>query len=146
MAEMIGIDFSEVLPKRLSFKGKGGKTHNFEIEFLIFPTGKSLIATEIGKTKRRVEVFGEIEDDQNVMLELLKKRIKKALSTAYMRPDGYFSKGKAVGYIEYNHDRDAHDVIIDGKPYTWSELEKNISSHEGWQIKIEFSDASDELD
>jgi hypothetical protein len=146
MAEMSGIDFSEVLPKRLLFKSRGGKTHNFEIEFLIFPTGKSLTANEIGKTRRRIEVFGELEDDENEMLKLLQKRIKKALSTVHMRPDGYFKDSKAVGYIEYNSERDAHDVIIDGKPYTWTELEKNISAHEGWQIKIEFGDVGDDLD
>jgi len=57
--------------------------------------------------------------------------------------DGRFIEGKTVGYIEYNHDRDAHDVIIDGKPYTWQDLEKNISSHEGFRIRIEFYDSTD---
>jgi len=53
---------------------------------------------------------------------------------------------KAVGYIEYNRERDACNVVIDGKPYTWAELERNIRAHEGWKIKIEFGDVGDELD
>ena len=146
MAETTGTDFSDVLPKRLSFKGKGGKTHEFDMELLCFINGKSLTATEIGKTKRKADVHGELDDDLGEMLETLKRRIKKVLSVKYMEPSGYISKNKAVGYIEYNPERDRHEIIIDGKPYTWAELEKNISAHEGWKIKIEFGDVGDELD
>ena len=63
-----------------------------------------------------------------------------------MKPDGYVSNNKAVGYIKYNRERQTCDVIIDGKPYTWAELEKNISAREGWKIKIEFGDVGDVLD
>ena len=146
MAEVTGLDISDVMPDRLSFKSRGGKTHEFEIEFLNFENCKTLTATEIGKTKHKVGVYGELDADLNEMLETLKRRIKKTLSTTYMEPSGYFAKSKAVGYVEYNHERDAHDVIIDGKPYTWSELDKNISAHEGRKIKIEFAEISDELD
>jgi hypothetical protein len=145
MADMTGTDFMDGLPQRLSFKSKGGKTHSFDIELMIFANGKSLTATEIGKTKRKVDVHGDLEDDVEEMLETLKQRIKKTLSTTYIGPDGYIIKSKAVGYIEYNEDREAHDIIIDGKPFTWAELEKNISGREGWKIKIEFGDVGDEL-
>ena len=146
MSGIAGVDFMDVPTKRLSFKSRGGKTHEFEIELMVYPTGKTLTATEIGKTRRRVDVSGELDDDVNEMMETLKKRIKKALSVTYMNKDGYVSNTKAIGYIEYNHERDSHDIIIDGKPYTWAELEKNISAHEGWKIKIEFGDPHDELD
>jgi hypothetical protein len=146
MAETTGTDMSEVLPKRLSFKGRDRKTYEFEIELMYFVNGKSLTATEIGKTKRKADVHGELEDDLGEMLETLKRRIKKVLSVKYMEPSGYVSKGKAVGYIEYNCELERHEIIIDGKPYTWAELEKNISAHEGWKIKIEFGDVGDELD
>jgi hypothetical protein len=48
--------------------------------------------------------------------------------------------------VSVNHERDAQDVVIDGKPYSWEELEKNISAHEGWKIKIEFASTGDELE
>jgi hypothetical protein len=146
MAGMSGTDFRDVPTKRLSFKRQGGKAHEFDIELMVFPKGKLLTATEIGKTKRKVDVLGELDDDVDEMFEILKKRIKKALSATYMQKDGYIAGSKAVGYIEYNDKREAHDIVIDGKPYTWAELEKNISSHEGWKIKIEFGDVGDDLD
>ena len=33
--------------------------------------------------------------------------------------------------------------MIDGKPYTWEDLKKNISAREGWNIRIEFGDFND---
>ena len=147
IAQTMGMELPEDIPKKLSFTGKGGKTYNFEIDFQIFPTGKLLTATELGKTKRKTDVYGEPDADAYEMLETLKKRIKKLVSIKYMDDNGYFSKhGKAVGYVEYNLEHERHEIIIDGKPYTWSELEKNVSAHEGWKIKIEFADHGDELD
>ena len=72
--------------------------------------------------------------------------MKKAVSVKYMEANGKFAESKAVGYVEYNRERGACDIVIDGKPYSWADLEKNISSHEGFKIKIEFGDIGDELD
>ena len=145
IAQIAGTETPDDIPKQLDFKFRN-KTYHFTIEVEIFPTGKVITATEIGKTKRKTDVSGELDDDFGEMLETLKKRIKKLVSVKYMGSDGYLSKNKAVGYIEYNHERDACDIIIDGNPYTWDELEKNISAREGWKIKIEFGDIGDELD
>jgi len=146
MAEMTDAEIPSYVPKRLSFENNDGEIRDFEIEFHIFANGKTLTATEIGETKRKVDVFGKLDDDFNEMLETLMERIKKALSVTYMKPNGYFAGNKAVGYIEHNRERNACDIIIDGRPYTWAELEKNISAHEGFKIKIEFGDIGDELD
>jgi hypothetical protein len=64
----------------------------------------------------------------------------------YIERDGYIIGDAAVGYIEYNRERGDCDINIDGYPYTWEDLEKNISSHEGWKVKIEFACAGDELE
>ena len=64
----------------------------------------------------------------------------------FIQPDGHMAKRKVVGYTEYNSEWNGYDIIIDGKPYTWSELEKNVSQHESWKNKIEFKDIGEELD
>ncbi len=145
MAELTETDAPDNIPDRLSVKLSRGKTHNFMIEPEIFSNGKLLTATEIGKAKRRIGVHGELDENFDDMFETLKRRIKKALSVTYMDPNGYFANSRAVGYIDYNRVRDAHDIVIDGKPYTWDELKKNVAAHEGWQIKIEFRDVGEEL-
>ena len=145
LAQITGTETPDDMPKHLDFQFRG-KTYRFAIEARIYTTGKTIPATEIGKTRRKTDVNGELDDSFGEMFETLKKRIKKLVSVRYMEKDGYFARGKAVGYIEYNRERQACDVIIDGKPYSWEELEKNISSREGWKIKIEFGDIGDVLD
>ena len=146
MAELTDTEYPKHIPKHLSFENDNGEIRNFEVEFNIYQSGKIMTATEIGREKRIVDVHGELDDDFMEMLETLSERIKKSLSVTYIEHDGYITNDKAVGYIQYNHEREACDIIIDGKPYTWSELEKNISAREGWKIKIEFGDIGDELD
>jgi hypothetical protein len=138
MADRYEIEAPENVPERLSFKSRRKKPHEFEIEFLIFGTGKSLTATEIGETNRIVDVWGDMDDDFDEMMILLEKRIKKSLSVRYMGADGHIKDNKVAGYISWNHDRDSVDIIIDGKPYSWEELKRHVSSREGWKIKIEF--------
>ena len=146
MAEMTDTEMSVHVPKRLTFKNSEGDVREFEVEFRIFPNGKTLTAIELGETKRRADVSGELDDDFNEMLETLTVRIKKALPVTSIDESGYILGCKAVGYIQYNHEREACDVIIDGKAYTWADLEQNISGREGFKIKIEFGDIGEELD
>jgi len=146
MAELTSSVLPEKIPQRLLFIGGDGTASTIEIEFMIFPHCKTLTATEVGELKHRAEVFGELDDDFGEMWEKLVSQIDKVLSTKYIQPDGHFVGCKAVGYVEWNRERNACDVIIDGKPYTWAELESNLSAHEGFKIKIEFGDIDDELD
>jgi len=146
MASQMGIDMPDNVPEQLSVAGKRGKIYDFDVEFMIFASGKSLTATERVATIRKADVWGSLDDDFDDMLDTLKKRIKKALSVKYMGTDGRIKDRKAVGYIEYDSTRDDHVVVIDGKPYTWEELGQSISTFEGWKIKIEFGSVGDELD
>ena len=145
MAQLIGVNIPDNIPKELILNLKG-KTYKFNIEVEIYLTCKVITATEIGKTKRKTDVRSTIDEDFFDMLEILKKRVKKLVSVKYMRPDGYMANSKAIGYIEYSNKRHGYDIVIDGRPYTWDELEKNLSMHGGWKIKIEFGDIGEELD
>ena len=43
-----------------------------------------------------------------------------------------------------NTDGDAPLLAIDGKPVTWDEFGRLLSSFEGWQFKLEIYEPSDE--
>ena len=146
MAELTGAVMPDNIPNHITVKDKRGKPHEFELEFMIFQSGMELIAREIGKTKRKAEVFSRLDGSYDTLQSLLVRRIKKMLNTTYMTADGSLIGMKAVGYIDWNRRRQEHDIVIDGKPYTWNELGKIISSFEGWNIKIEFGDIGVELD
>jgi len=131
VADLTGAEVPANVPKHITLKDMDGVPHTFEIELLMFPVGMTLIAMEDGETRYRADVFGPLGGDFNKLLESLIRQIEGFLSVKYMGRDSRFRESKAVGYIEYNHERDAHDIIIDRRPYTWQELEKNISAHEG---------------
>ena len=125
---------------------RNGRIHEFDIEFIIFGTGKSLTATEVGKTRRKADVWGSLDDNYSEMLDALYQRIKKALSVKYMDREGHIKDQKMVGYIDYDSDLKKWVVYVDGNRYTWDELGQNIPSYEGWKIKIEFVGIGEELD
>jgi len=77
MAELYDSDMPDCVPERLIVADCNGRPREFDIEFIIFGTGKSLTATEVGNTKRKADVWGSHYDDFDDMLETLKKRIKK---------------------------------------------------------------------
>ena len=143
VAGLTGAEVPVNVPKHITLKDLDGVPHTFVIELMMFPVGMTLIAMEDGETRYRSEVFGQLDGDFDELWKSLIRKIEGVLSVKYMGRDGYFKESKAAGYIEYNHERDAHDIIIDRKPYTWQELEKNISAHEGFRIKIEFYDSGD---
>ena len=51
---------------------------------------------------------------------------------------------KAAGYVGYDSVKDTHYLVIDGKRCEWSEMGKQLAMFEGFQIKIEFADPSDD--
>jgi hypothetical protein len=53
---------------------------------------------------------------------------------------------KIVGYVEYNDVTDKHDIIVDGRSLSMDDLEMNLATYEGFQVKIEFADATDDIE
>lgn len=53
---------------------------------------------------------------------------------------------KLVGAVQWDSDSEEGlpKIHINGKSYSWVELGKKVMTHEGFNIKIEFSDPSDE--
>jgi len=146
MAKQTGSVMPDNVPERLSITDRSGKPREFDVEFIIYANGKSLVATEIGRTKYKADVWGALDDDFDIMLDTLKRRLKKDLSVKYMRADGRINGEKLVGYIDYDSERHEYEIIVDGKPYSWGELGRSIPTFEGWKIKIEFAGAGAELD
>jgi len=54
------------------------------------------------------------------------------------------SPGVIRGRIKYGFGEDSPIVIIDGKPFTWDEFGRMITSYEGWQFRLKIVDKTDE--
>ena len=66
--------------------------YEFDIEFIILGTMKSLIVIEAGKTKCKTDAWASLDGDFNDMIYTLKKRINKVLAVKYMHRDGYIKE------------------------------------------------------
>ncbi|MCL1983223.1 MAG: UPF0158 family protein [Clostridiales bacterium] len=147
MAAQTGAEMPDAVPTQIVLFDVCEEAHAFAIESMIFPHCKSIRATEVvGTTCYKENVYGELSDRFEDMWSEMVRRLEKSLSKKYMGDDASFEDMKAVGYVDYNRIHDAYEVVIDGKAYTWAQLEKNLSMYEGWKIKIEFADMGDELE
>ena len=145
MACLNEVEMPANVPRRVAFKDSFGQKCEFDIEFLIFETGKSLTATQVGVSKRKECVWSELDAAFDEMMETLNDRIKKALSRMYMNPDGSFTGDRAIGYVAYDREHNRYNVIIDGKSYSWADLERSVSSYEGFKIAIEFCEMGEDF-
>ncbi|WP_243840641.1 DUF7713 domain-containing protein [Paenisporosarcina antarctica] len=52
-----------------------------------------------------------------------------------------------AGRIAYDPDEEVvPKLVVDGKSYTWDEIGKMLMAYEGFQIKLETLDPSDEIE
>lgn len=131
------------VPKTLCLEDCEGNSHTFHIEFLFHPHCKELTAYENHEDGYAGQVAGAPEENFSFMWSRLTNRLSKMLSVKYME-GGRFKGDKAAGYVNYDPARDTHYLVIDGKRYEWSELGRQLGAFEGFQIKIEFADPSDD--
>ena len=53
---------------------------------------------------------------------------------------------EVVGRFEYSEMNDGiHDVVIDGKVFSWNELGRILSDYEGFQFKLKIYDIKDDV-
>jgi hypothetical protein len=146
MAENYGQELPEDMAKRIWIVDSRGIERSFEVELMLFGHANKLEANEIGDSKYRCVVYGDPDEPFAKLWNKLLSRLTKAVNTTYLEEDGWIKNERAVGYIEYNDATDGHDIIIDGRCFSMDELEKNLAGREGFQIKIEFADSTDDIE
>lgn len=132
-----------------------GVSRTFNVERRIYPNGIFLEASENIEFGYKFAVHGELNYNQQ---ELLKKLIGKARKgtreqqvEANVFPNGQkynqMMNDQIIGLIESDETSDGTPlVIIDGKPFTWEEIGKMLMTYEGFQIKIQTYDFTDDVE
>ena len=67
------------IPEVLKFNGSDEKIYKFKISLKLKNLGKRLTATEVGGKKRVFDLYGNLEDNVDEMLNTLSKRIEESL-------------------------------------------------------------------
>lgn len=140
MSDLCGID-TEKYPHQIIFQNRKRKWLTLDIEYIVLPHIKGLTATSTDEYK--CNVSGELEDDFSLLWSKLLKKMDDISSVKYLEKVGFTSK--AVGYVCYNSETDEHEFVVDGKHCTLEDIGRWMRGHEGFQMKIEFADLSDDL-
>lgn len=127
----------------------------FEVNHLIHPMGHRLEASERKENGYKFAVHGELDCDQNKLLDKLVEKVKRGIRVTYIKedsfPDGQRFKtipdDRVIGNIEYDADsRSTPLVVIDGKPYKWEELGEMLTTYEGFQFDLKIYDDTDDIE
>lgn len=142
------------LPHTFAEDDVNGVRRIFEVERQITGTAILLTARERWKYGYEFAVDGELDANQQELFNRLMEKTKLGLSETYLE-EGKFLSGEPYttvkdmqfkGILDYDAaNSDAPLVIIDGKPYTWDEVGRLLQAFEGFQVKIEMKDMTDEM-
>jgi hypothetical protein len=145
----------EPLVETFSLRDVQGIHRTFYVERRLDPMGIFLEAVENIEFGYKFAVHGELNTNQvelvNRLIEKTRKGIGKQQVTRNVFPNGQaynsIMNGQLSGLIEYDENSDGSPLIlIDGRPYTWEEVGKMLMTYEGFQIKIQMYDVTDDIE
>lgn len=149
MASLHGLDsfqHPDFTPIRLT--DCTGEVHEFHLRSRLFGPGVALDAFEL-RGGYQFQIIGEPNEDPLALLQRLVEKIRRALSTKYLRPGELglqIADAIVQGRIEWDdgHDGPVPRLIIDGREVTWEEFGHLLMSFEGWQFQLKIFDKSEE--
>lgn len=153
MARMDGLDsfqHPDFTPIRLT--DCTGEVREFHLRSRLFGPGVALDAFELrGGTPAgyQFQIIGEPNEDPLALLQRLVEKIRRALSTKYVRHGELglqIANAVVQGRIEWDdgHDSPVPRLIIDGREVTWEDFGHMLMSFEGWQFQLKIFDRSEE--
>lgn len=146
-------DFENIRLEPIAMTDCRGEDHQFHFRTHLLGGIVSLEAFELHEGNPGGYQFGLIgdpDDDLFALLGRLVQRIRKALSIKHIE-DGMLGlqiiDQTVRGRIESScSDFDSEPVmVIDGREISWEEFGRMLMSFEGWQIKLDIVDRSDEV-
>jgi hypothetical protein len=156
-SKKMGIDLAPFESGIYEYPDKNGKIHRFRINKMVLPVGIGYEALEITKNNSpgyKVAILDDIDCDQDYLFFKLEAKIKYTLSKKYLKtgtyPNGMKYTGlkddEVVGRFEYSEVNDElHNVVIDGKVFSWKQLGRILSAYEGFQFKLKIYDITDDV-
>lgn len=154
-ADKLGIPLSETGQNLINIADKNNKIHKFHILRHILANGIFIEAQEIQNEDIKGYKFGirgDLYCDQIDLFVKLTEKIKQGLQKQYITLDEeghkHFKDDIIVGDITWYDDTDDRLplLIIDGKEYNWNDIGRMITAYEGFKIKLEIFDRSDDFE
>ncbi len=133
-----------------------GKEHTFYFQVRI-STGLGIIAQEINERGEpcgyQFSIMEHPETPATVAYLTLVEKIKSGLSVRYLKSSDFGSASQNRLYLKHNavvgrieENENGPTAMIDGIEYSWAELGHFVSSHTGFNFRLECVDPYDEID
>ncbi|MCM3763916.1 hypothetical protein [Neobacillus niacini] len=153
MAEDLDVTLQPLL-ETFSIKDYQGISRTFLVERRPDPMGIFLEASETIEFGYKFAVHGELDCDQQALLNKLIDKAQIGIGKQQVK-SGVFPNGQPyhtimndqfTGLIEYDETAEGLPlVIIDGKPFSWEEVGRMLMTYEGFQMKLEVYDFTDDV-
>lgn len=154
MAEELEVHL-EPLIDSFSLKDFQGVSRQLVVERRLHPIGIWLEASEAIEFGYKFAVHGELDCNQQELLNKLMAKARKGVATQHVesnvfpngQPYNTIIHDQLTGVIEVDETPYGTPlVIIDGKPFTWEEVGKMVMSYEGFQLKLKMYDITDDVE
>lgn len=152
-----GVDFQHPDFQPIKLNDADGKAHTFHFQTRHGGSHIAIEAFEIGEDGIpggfEFQVLGDPEQDLLEIFQELFQRMRRALTRKHIEigelgPQVSDSdEGRVVrGNIAWDDEEQGRIPLltIDGKNYSWEEVGRMLMSFEGWQVKMEVYDKSEE--
>lgn len=152
IAKYMGTDFETIELKPVTLKDCSGKKHEFHFFTHLVPPGLEIEAREILSSEQagyEFAVLGPPGCNQVDLILDLYAKIKRGLSKRYLKKSrsGIGIKDRrVVGRIEWDDTCEGRlpRLIIDGLPITWNQFGEMLMTFEGWNLKLDIFDRTEE--
>ena len=153
VAANIGIDFENPKFPPVMLVDVNGEEHKFDFIVQLFGHRVSIESFESGKEHGyQFAIGGNPEAVQKLFNKLL-GRMRRALSRKHIETEEFYGMPgdlddmEARGRIEWDDESEGQLplLVIDGKPVTWHQFGRILSTYEGWQFKLEIKERDEEL-
>lgn len=153
VAKLNGLeDFDNFRLEPVGITDCAGETHQFHFRTRLFGSGVALDAFELREGNPagyRFQIVGDPEDDLFALLGRLIQKIRRTLSIKHLEDDGnrlQIADQTVRGRIDWDDSQDGRVplIVVDGREISWEEFGRMLMTFEGWQIKLEILDPSDE--
>jgi hypothetical protein len=157
IADRAGLDFQHATFDPVTLQDVDGHNHTFNFTVRLLGPKVSIEAFELlhdNPCGYQFMVLGDTEaDDVFELFGKLFERIRRALTWKHIEHNPDFGwritdeqivRGR-ISYDEHNAEDRLPCIIIDGKELSWRDFGRMLMSFEGWNLKLQIYDRSEEM-
>lgn len=155
VAKEMDIELNPFEQKKILFTNRRGDNFTFEISRFVLPVLISYEAIEVRDDQepgRMIKEMDAMPCDEGKLWRRFCQKITRYIEKDYLtyspkKRGMEISEENVGGYLRWNDTRGGqlHDVVIDGRSYTWEAFGRLLNGYEGYQFKLTLLDPSEDM-